>query len=207
MTDCDYCGASFDDEDDYADHLGSAHDPDELSRIDRRKATDTAGGYLPDISVGVLALVAVFAVIVGILAASALSGTGADETELAGEVEQEPTSYGERHFHGTITVEVDGEPIDFSQQKYQLQADAVHFEGGDGQKWHSHAEEVTIEYFMATLGIEVGQDTFIHEEAGTEVTPQDDDSVSVLVNGEEVDPSTYELQPDDEIHIVVNTSA
>jgi len=42
MAECDYCDASFDDEDDYLDHLADSHDG-ELGAIDRRRV-DSRGG-------------------------------------------------------------------------------------------------------------------------------------------------------------------
>ncbi|WP_049926346.1 hypothetical protein [Halopiger goleimassiliensis] len=39
MPDCDYCDASFADEDAYLSHVGSEH-ADELGRIDRRRAAE-----------------------------------------------------------------------------------------------------------------------------------------------------------------------
>ncbi|MEY7850284.1 hypothetical protein AB7C87_13915 [Natrarchaeobius sp. A-rgal3] len=39
MPDCDYCAASFDDEDAYLEHLASEH-AGELGRIDRRRVVE-----------------------------------------------------------------------------------------------------------------------------------------------------------------------
>ncbi|ARS89155.1 hypothetical protein [Natrarchaeobaculum aegyptiacum] len=39
MPDCDYCGASYSDQEAYLEHIGSAH-PNELGRIDRRRADE-----------------------------------------------------------------------------------------------------------------------------------------------------------------------
>jgi hypothetical protein len=70
MPECDYCGESFDDEDAYLDHLGSAHEG-ELGRIDRRRVadhqsgSDGEGGSLgPTILVGLLLLAGVLVVYV-----------------------------------------------------------------------------------------------------------------------------------------------
>jgi len=61
MPDCDYCGATFDGEDAYLDHLAAEHEG-ELGSIDRRRVadrnSDDAGGFPvgPAILVGLLAL-------------------------------------------------------------------------------------------------------------------------------------------------------
>lgn len=44
MPDCEYCGATFDDEAAYRDHLDDAH-ADELGRIDGRRVEDHEGAH------------------------------------------------------------------------------------------------------------------------------------------------------------------
>ncbi|MFC7018356.1 MULTISPECIES: DUF3105 domain-containing protein [Haloarcula] len=60
MVDCDYCAASFEDEDDYLDHLAAEHE-EELGSIDRRRVAQHTSD---DESGPPLALLAVGAVVV-----------------------------------------------------------------------------------------------------------------------------------------------
>lgn len=194
MPECDYCGASFDDEDAYLTHLGDEH-ADELGRIDRRRverANDDRELPTGPIVLGVVLLSAVL--VVGYTVA--LSGGGHNSGG--------PHSVGSVHYHGGITVTIDGEQIDFSRPEYQHPREnpAFHFEGGDGSQWHVHAQGVTLKYAMSTLGIEVTESTVTFQ--GT--TYRDDDpntSITVQVNGGSVTPSEYVLQEGDHVQIVV----
>jgi hypothetical protein len=200
MVDCDHCGDSFDDDDAYARHLADAHDPDELSRIERRRVenlqAESAGNGLP-VSTGVV-LVGVVAV-VAVLGGATLVFGGSGGSSDGGET-RTPTNLGSVHYHGQITMVVDGRTIDFSRPQYQLQSDFVHFEGGNGRRWHAHSQGVTIEYFMSTLGFQLTENRF----SDGETTVTDDSGViSIRVNGRAVDPRTYVLQPEDDVVIRV----
>lgn len=91
MPDCDYCEASFDDEDAYLAHLEAEHEG-ELGRIDRRRieGPDDDGEDLPlgPIALGVIFISA--AVIVGYVAFGG-GGGGGDTTGADGDgIETEP---------------------------------------------------------------------------------------------------------------------
>lgn len=195
MPDCKYCDRSFDGEEAYHEHLAETHG-DELSRIDRRRidgvsVDDSEFPTGPVILVGVVAfallLVAYVLLFMG-------NGGGPSDTVNGIDVEQTPTSVGSQHLHGPINVTINGTELDFSQSRFQRPQEfgAFHFEGGDGETWHGHAEGITLEYAMATLGIEVTENSVAYD--GT--TYNDSDSgttVEVLVDGEPVDPTTYTL--------------
>ncbi len=59
---------------------------------------------------------------------------------------------GSTHIHMDIKVYIDGAPVNFGDRKYQLRAQQVHFEGGDGDVFHVHATGVTVGYLFETLG-------------------------------------------------------
>jgi len=59
---------------------------------------------------------------------------------------------GSTHIHMDIKVYLDGVPVNFGDQKYQLRAQQVHFESGDGDVFHVHATGVTLGYLFETLG-------------------------------------------------------
>lgn len=188
MPDCDYCGESFGGEDAYLDHLAAEHEG-ELGPIDRRRVESShgsGGGFLAGLSAGPVALVLVL-VLAGGAVAYVTFGVG------GGGSPGEPSGYGAVHKHGTINATIDGQTLDFSRSKYQLQDRAFHFEGGNGRMWHVHARGVTLAYAMETLGINVTANSVTFN--GT--TYRDDDpkwEVVVEVNGESVDPDEYVLQ-------------
>lgn len=193
MPDCGYCEESFDAEGAYHEHLREVH-ADELGPIDRRRvAPEDGGGGLPTgpLAIGIVLLVA--AAVVGYVIFLPGGGSAGDG----------PSNLGSVHYHGTMEVVIDGDRVDFSQSRYQLQADAFHFEAGDGTRWHVHAQGVTLAWAIESLGIAVTPDsvtvdgtTYDDADAGTDV--------SVTVNGEPVTPSSYVLQQGDAVRIVVD---
>ncbi len=196
MPECDYCGEPFDGEDAYLAHLRAAH-IDELGPIDRRRVAPEPSGGLPTgpLAIGVVVLAS--AAVVAYVSFFASGGGGAS----AGG----PTNVGSVHYHGTIEMVVDGEPVDFGQPEYQYRntgVDAFHFEAGDGSRWHGHAENVTLAWAMGSLDIGVTESTVTFE--GTTYDDADPDTnVSVTVDGEPVVPSAYVLQEGDAVRIVV----
>lgn len=217
MPDCSYCGESFADEQEYLAHLDAEHEG-ELGAIDRRRVkeeleSDDSGG----VPTGPLVLGIVLGVsilLVGYVIFIHGSGGGGNEGTVNGiSVSQMPGQTSESaHEHGYINVTIDGQQVDFSQPQYQGQAQAFHFENGDGRVWHKHAPGVTLEYAMATLGIEVTETSVTFQ--GTTYRDSDPDTnVSVTVNGDSVDPATHELngasegnpEAGDHIRIVVTT--
>lgn len=192
MRDCPHCEASFEDEVAHLEHLRDEH-PAEFGSVDRRRL-DQLGGGDDDAGVSSTALLlgglAVAVVGLVLFVTFGLGGSSADSDVDAA---RSPSNLGAVHSHGTMEVIVLGDRIDFSRDRYQLRADAFHFEGGGGRVWHVHAEGVTLEWALASLGIEVTETSVTFD--GT--TYRDADSaydVSVSVNGEPVDPETYVLR-------------
>ena len=215
MPDCSYCGESFDDDQAHLVHLREEHEG-ELGTIDKRRVDEELepqdDGEFPTGPVVLGIVLAVAVAIVGYVIFIA-GGTGGNGTVNGIQVAQMPGQVSESaHGHGYINVTIDGQELDFSEQQYQLQADQFHFEGGDGEVWHKHASSVTLEYAMATLGIDVSENTVTFD--GT--TYRDSDpgtNVTVTVNGAPVNPETYELEGEstssagqgDFIRIIVTT--
>lgn len=192
MPDCNYCAESFDDEEGYLEHLHADHDESELSRIDRRRVDQhtgagEGGGFPtgPAIIVGILLFTG--AVLVYVTFFVGVDGPPGDS-----DVAQTPYGLDTAHGHGLIDVTIDGQTLDFSRQRYQLEDDAFHFEGGDGQVWHTHAQGVTLEYAMSTLGIDVNS-TSVTFDGETYSARDPNTEVAIEVNGNSVDPKTYVL--------------
>lgn len=189
MPDCDYCKESYGSIDAYLDHLASEH-KEVLGPIDRRRVEgreSSVEGFLAGLSAGPLVLASVIVLAGGVAVFAAFGGGG------GGSGGEGPYNSGTVHQHGTINVTIDGKTLDFGQQKYQVQDRAFHFERGNGEMWHVHAQGVTLAYAMQTLGIEVTEDSVAFN--GT--TYRDDASkwnVIVEVNGKPVDPDQYVLK-------------
>ena len=187
MPDCDYCGATFDEEESYLRHLGEEHEGD-LGRIERRRVADLeAAAEGTSIPTGPAVLVGVFVFALAIVAyVIFFMGSGAGGEASLGEVRS-------AHEHGTMEMVVLGERVDFSQPRYQTVADRFHFEAGNGRMWHKHATGVTLAWGMETMDIGLSAGTV--EFRGTTYRDSDPSyNVSITVDGEPVDPETYVLQ-------------
>lgn len=203
MNECNYCDSSFEEESKYFQHLSEEHQG-ELSKIDERRVEEhVEGNKVADkdsIRLGlsvllVIGLVAVagFAVYTVILSDGQSTGFDTDTS---------PSGLNQEHYHGAMFVQIEGEEIDFSQPRFQLQDDYFHFESGEGERWHVHGRQVTLEYAMKTLSMPVTENSVTYQ--GT--TYRDSDSeynVRVRVSGRTVDPSSYVLQEGDVIRITV----
>lgn len=91
---------------------------------------------------------------------------------------------GSTHEHVVFALFLDGVPLDFSPQRFQVRNQRVHFEAGDGFLVHKHATGVTMGFFLDTLDIELNS-TFIILYNGTEYVNQGGKTVKMLVNGVE----------------------
>lgn len=191
MPDCDYCGESFEDEEEYVSHLESEH-YGELSRLDQRRVGESdedTDGFPVGAAILGGTLVAAFAVVTILLVTMGGSGGGSDG----------PSNLGSVHEHGTMVITIEGETLDLNSELFLLQDDFFHFEGNELQSgvdiWHTHGQGVTLQYALETLGITVNDDgtelsydgtTYRADDPGTEIV--------IEVNGEPVEPAEY--QPD-----------
>lgn len=60
---------------------------------------------------------------------------------------------GSTHIHSALKLFIHDQTVDFSQPKYQVRSQLVHFENGDGDTIHTHATRVHIGYLFQTLKI------------------------------------------------------
>jgi hypothetical protein len=208
MPDCSYCAESFEDEDAYLDHLEAAHE-DELGPIDQRRIGGGEESSLGARTV-LLGLVAVLPVVV-LVYVLFFMGSGPGNASLS-EPGVQPTGIGTVHEHGTINVTIAGTELDFARDEFLRPREhrAFHFEDRT-EVWHVHAQRVTLEYAMWTLGIGVSNDTVRYD--GETYSDGVNATVTVEVNGEPVDPTEYVLsgtragnaQQGDHVRIVVRT--
>jgi len=201
---CDHCGATFDDTDTYLRHLGDEH-ADDLGPIEQRRVTGNEADEGNSVvayaaAIGALALAGAVAYVLFFSGGGTAGPGGANVAE----ADTRPHSVGAEHYHGTIDVTIGGQTLDFSRQRFQLQADPFHFENGDGERWHVHARDVTLAYAMGTLGVDVTDEEVAYD--GTTYGDDSGETVRVLVNDESVDPASYVLQEGDHVRIVANQS-
>lgn len=104
------------------------------------------------------------------------------------------------HIHGTMEVVVNGEQVNFTQDRYQSADHFFHFEGGDGTRWHAHSWEITLEYALEQLNMSATESSFTYN--GTTYEDSNAD-VQIRVNGEPVNPEQYRLMEGDQVRIVV----
>ena len=58
-------------------------------------------------------------------------------------------------------INVNGTPIDFSQDRYQLQSRLIHVEGGDRFTLHRHTDRVPFGEFLRSVGMRVENNCFV----------------------------------------------
>jgi sulfur carrier protein ThiS len=203
MPDCSYCTQSFDTEDAYRDHLAETH-TDEMGRIDRRRVSDRLDSEEQRLSAGLIVGAILGVLLIGGGAYVLFTGgTGSGGATASG---GQPSALGSIHIHGSMVMTVDGERIDFSKEKYQVQDRYFHFEGGNGDRWHVHGKGVTLQYGMQTLGINVTNNSVTFN-GTTYRDGNPNTSVTVAVNGEPVNPATYVLKDGDSIRITANRTS
>ncbi len=187
---CGKCGESFSSEREKLRHLLqehkeelSSHRRDELKRELNRIGSERSDGL--DFPARSATLVMLFLAVLGGGYAAFTTGAvsfSAGSDEGGGPVSVGPV--GSTHDHASFSVVVEGERVDFSLSRYQLQSQEVHFENGDGSTIHKHATGVTVGYALQTLGMGVNE-TCLETVSDTYCEPDGD--LTVTVNGGEVE--------------------
>lgn len=183
--DCPYCGEPVP-EDEYEAHLRGAH-YEELSAIDRRRVgVPPSGPKRRNLALYVAggAVLVVFAMgYVTVFFASGGASSAAVQPD-------EPDGF---HEHGTMEISYDDTVVAFDDPALVGRDECFHFHAyDDGEIWHAHCENVTIEYALETLGMEVTEGTFVVDDES--FSEANGDTVSVTVDGEAVDPQEYVLE-------------
>lgn len=122
---------------------------------------------------------------------------------------------GSAHEHAAFIVNVNGEPIDFSQESYQLQSRLIHVENGDGFTLHRHTDRVPFGEFLRSVGMSIEDSCLIINDETSDLQGQQQqaqeqeycsnvqEELRAFVNGNELDSASllgdYVLQDDDRI--------
>lgn len=114
---------------------------------------------------------------------------------------------GSAHQHAVFEVRLDGDPIDFSQAKYQVRTQFIHVEGGDGTTLHRHSTSVPIGEFFRSVGMNIENNCFVTDD-GTRFCEDDSKQLRYFVNGTERSSiMDYILQENDKILIIYGTES
>lgn len=70
---------------------------------------------------------------------------------------------GSAHIHADVRVYINGQPIDFSQRKYQLASSFIHFEDGIGDVVHIHATGMAIGHLFRSLSMGINDNCIAAE--------------------------------------------
>ena len=109
---------------------------------------------------------------------------------------------GSEHVHAAFAVKINGEELDFSQEKYQVQSQYIHVENNDGNTLHRHATGVPVGEFFASLGMNVTDSCFTLENK-TSYCSDGNSNLEFYVNGNKTNSiANYILKEDNRILIV-----
>jgi hypothetical protein len=109
---------------------------------------------------------------------------------------------GSAHEHAVFEVRIDGDPIDFSQPRYQVRSQYLHVENGDGTTLHRHSTHVPIGEFFRSVGMSVETDCFVSDN-GSRFCEDETNQLRYFVNGAERSSITdYILEENDRILII-----
>jgi hypothetical protein len=109
---------------------------------------------------------------------------------------------GSEHVHAAFAVKINGEKLDFSQEKYQVKSQYIHVENNDGNTLHRHATGVPVGEFFASLGMNVTDSCFTLENK-TSYCSNGNSNLEFYVNGNKTNSiANYVLKEDDRILIV-----
>ncbi len=107
---------------------------------------------------------------------------------------------GSTHQHADFRVYIDGKPIDFGQDIYQLKSAYVHVEEGIGDVMHVHATGITLQHFFNSVGIQLSSGCITFE--GKKQCSTGSKTLKYYVNGRlNQDKEEYLIKDSDKILI------
>lgn len=89
---------------------------------------------------------------------------------------------GSTHEHTAFKLFINGQVVDFSQPKYQVKSQYMHFENGDGDTIHKHATGIDIGFLFETLDIKFTSDCITMDD-GTSYCNDGNNTLKFFVNG------------------------
>jgi hypothetical protein len=109
---------------------------------------------------------------------------------------------GSEHVHTAFAVKINGEKLDFSQEKYQVRSQYMHVENNDGNTLHRHATGVPVGEFFNSVGMNITDNCFTLEDK-TSYCSNGNSNLEFYVNGNKTNSiANYVFNEDDRILIV-----
>src|SRR3990167_6820805 len=170
MPKCETCGKEFNTEDGLNSHQAdkhcmSSHEKKEVKKQQGEQKKEEVHGKAKRKKIKRYALVAIviIAVVTGgyfLLGSTSSNNLGSANLGSVnlGSVNLGSVnlgSVGSTRTHQDFKMYVNGQMVDFSQPKYQLRSNLVHFEESNGNVIHTHATGMTVGYMLGTLNIEM----------------------------------------------------
>ncbi len=112
--------------------------------------------------------------------------------------------FGSEHAHAAITVYVNGDAIDFSHPRFQLQSKYIHFESNNPYLIHKHATDVPLDMLFSSFGLEVTSECIVlrGQTDPNQNCIDRDNSMTITVNGKSIpNINLYEIKHNDRILI------
>ena len=111
---------------------------------------------------------------------------------------------GSAHEHAAFLVKVNGQNIDFSQPKYQVQSDYIHVENGDGSTLHRHATNVTFADFLKSVKMDIDmKNNCLIFTNGTEYCDDNNNKLTTFTNGNSTNSiSDFVLNNNDRLLVI-----
>lgn len=152
-------------------------------------------------------LIIIIPIIAAVVAVLAISGTRySSELNKFGTV-------GSAHEHAAFVINVNGTPIDFSQEIYQVQSRLIHVEGGDGFTLHRHTDKVPFGEFLESVGMGIEDGCFSVSGGGQtqEFCSNGEENLRAFVNRTEQTPPSsiteYIIQDGDRILVTYGSQS
>lgn len=108
---------------------------------------------------------------------------------------------GSAHVHAVFAIKLNGQAIDFSQQKYQVKSNLIHVENLDGTTLHRHATAVPFGEFLKSVKMDISNGCFTNDD-GTKFCNEGDKTLKFYVNGQQVNSITDYVVNDND-HLLV----
>lgn len=204
---CSYCSDTFSSEEKLLDHLAGTH-RDELGTIDERRVNEHTqpGTFQRMVSENIGGIVLVGIIGFAVVAVGIMAMTGGGGDALPEEIPA-PDKSTNPHAHGTMELYVNGNQVDLTQSAFQGTGKCFHFHPGqDTAKFHMHCGDVTPAYAMYNLGFPPLDNATTVTYDGETFDTTEGDTVSVVVNGQDVNPYEFTLRDGDRLVVRLNNT-
>ena len=118
--------------------------------------------------------------------------------------------FGSDHAHAALLVFVNGDQIDFSHPRFQLQSKYIHFENNNPYLIHKHATDVPLDMLFSSFGLEITSECIVlrGQTDPNQNCIDSKNSMTILINGKSFSNiNLYEIRHNDRILISFGDSS